>query len=80
MRYLGDPTLINTLTPNPLDPAIKAQMLALAVNLPDDKARDLLDLADATPYGGRQRWIRMGIGAGVGLAVGVVLGRALGRR
>jgi hypothetical protein len=80
MRYMGDPTSeIQTSFFQPgssgLDAAARAQLLALAPSLPEDRAEFLAELNDATPYGKRQRWIRMGIGA----ACGVVLGLALGR-
>ncbi|HVH45008.1 MAG TPA: hypothetical protein VM925_21795 [Labilithrix sp.] len=59
-----------------LDPTVKANLMPYAKTMPDDRARDLLDLSDATPYGTRQRFVRMGIGAAAGLVLGLVLGRA----
>lgn len=77
MRYIGAAT---DLFGSQLDPALKAQLLIAAQGMPDAQAEDLADLSDATPYGSKQRWIRMGIGAGVGLVAGLVVGRALKKR
>ncbi len=54
-----------------IDPAKKAQFLQLAATMPDDRASDLADIVDATPYGNRQKWIRYGLGALAGAALGV---------
>jgi hypothetical protein len=52
-----------------IDPAKKAEFLNLAKTMPDDRAEDLADIVDATPYGSRQKLIRYGIGAVVGAAL-----------
>lgn len=83
MRFMGDASASVTFFQpgaNALDPAMKAQLLAAASSMPDDRASDLADLSDATPYGSRQRLIRIGIGAGLGLVVGLVVGRATKKR
>lgn len=54
-----------------IDPAKKAEYLQIAKTMPDDRAEDLADIVDATPYGNRQRWIRYGIGAAAGAALAV---------
>lgn len=77
MRYMGDPT---TDFAAAMSQATKDSLLAYARTMPDDRAADLQDVCDATAYGGRTKWIRMGLGAAAGLAAGVVLGRALKRR
>lgn len=68
------------ITPSAMDPALKARMMAEAANVDDAKGRDLLDIAEASRYGARQRWVRMGIGAGVGLLVGFVSAKAMRKR
>lgn len=62
-----------TLTPGaPMDPTLKAQMIAQAPNLPDAQAQDLFDVADATTVGQREKWMRIGLGAAGGILLGVV--------
>jgi ElaB/YqjD/DUF883 family membrane-anchored ribosome-binding protein len=74
MRYMGYPLeLENAMTVGPMDPTLKAQMLAQMPGLSDEKGHDMLDLADATNYGKRQRWIRIGGGAAAGLVLGLLL-------
>lgn len=59
----------------PMDPNVKAVLVVQAQSLPDESARDLVDVADATPYGKRVRWERIVTGAVLGVAFGVLLGR-----
>jgi hypothetical protein len=82
MRYMGDVAtdLLTRVAGGPLDPAVKAQLLVTMASLPDESARDVADLSDATPFGGRQRMTRLAMGAAVGLVVGFVVGRALKKR
>lgn len=56
-----------------IDPAKKAQFLQIAATMPDDRASDLAEIVDATPYGGRLKWVRYGIGAAIGAAAGVFI-------
>ncbi len=63
-----------------MDPAVKAAMLVQAATAPDYIAEDLADIADATPYGKQQRYVRMGLGAALGLVVGVVACRVLKKK
>ncbi len=74
MRYMGD------LSTGTLDETTKRQLLALAGNMTDGQASDLAEVVDATSFGQRQRWTRMGIGAALGVVVGVIGSRALGKR
>src|SRR5579859_5770853 len=55
-----------TLAGQGLDPLQKQQFIQLAATIPDERAADLADIVDATPYGARQKWMRYGIGAVVG--------------
>lgn len=77
MRYMGDWAddlgLQVAMTPMALDPTVKANMMAQAKTLPDDKAHDLLDIADETPYGHRQKMIRMAEGAAAGVILGLII-------
>jgi hypothetical protein len=63
----------------PLDPLVKAQLLALAPNIPDDQAQDLLDFVDATQVGKRAKMMRVGLGLAGGLVLGVVIGKVIGK-
>lgn len=58
-----------------MDPNVKAQLMAYAPQMPDDRAADLLDVVDATHYGGRAKLIRFGIGAAIGAVVGLLVAR-----
>lgn len=58
-----------------LDPTVMATLKSQAASLDDDTAHQLLDVADATPYGEKQRWLRYGIGVACGMAVGLVVAR-----
>jgi hypothetical protein len=49
-----------------IDPAKKADFLNLAKTMPDDRAEDLADIVDATPFGHRQKWTRYALGAVAG--------------
>jgi hypothetical protein len=59
----------------PLDPAAKAQLLALAPQIPDAQAQDMQDFVDATNLGKRTKLMRIGLGLGVGLAAGLLIGK-----
>lgn len=61
----------------PIDPTVKAQLMAEATTLPDSEAQDILDIGDATPLGHRSMLIRYGIGAGAGLIIGFVIAKLL---
>lgn len=90
MRYLGSPTMGQSPpgsaiplppqlgTGQPLDPLVKAQLLALAPGVPDAQASDLLDFVDATHLGKQQKFMRIGIGAAGGLVLGFALCKILG--
>lgn len=82
MRYMGDVAseVLFQVNGAALDPNVKATLLGQASVMPDPRARDLLDLSDATPYGARMKYIRFGLGAAVGVLVGVALGRAKKKR
>lgn len=67
-------------TPGPLDPQTKGALLALAPNVPDAQAQDLLDFVDATPLGKNQRMMRIGGGALAGLVLGVVACKLLSKK
>lgn len=83
MRYMGamgdnPPLQIPGLPPSggaPLDPALKAQLLAAAPNIPQAQAQDLFDVADATTVGQSTKWMRIGLGAAGGLVLGLVAGK-----
>ena len=85
MRYLGaigDATGPAVPLPQlgqggPLDPLVKAQLLALAPQIPDNQAQDLLDFVDATNVGHKAKLMRYGIGAAGGVFVGLVLAKVL---
>jgi hypothetical protein len=64
----------------PLDPAVKAQFLALAPTVPDAQAQDLLDFVDATPLGHSTMMKRYALGAVGGLAIGLVIGAVVFKR
>lgn len=78
MRYMGDAAA--GLLTTPLDPTSKAVLLANAATLPDERARDLLEISDATPLGKRAAWVRVGLGAAGGLLAGLVLARLRKKR
>jgi hypothetical protein len=88
MRYLGHlgaatgPAIPLPAFPSggPLDPAAKAAFLAMAPNVPDDQAQDLLDFVDATDLGKKQKLMRIGMGAAGGLLVGAVLAMVLKKK
>jgi hypothetical protein len=79
MRYMGDATGYQTVFfqtgAQPLDPAIKAQMIAAASSMDDGRAQDLIDITDASPLGHRTKLLRFGIGAVGGLLLGFGLSR-----
>lgn len=60
-----------------LDPSVKANMLAAAPSVPDATARDLLEVVEATPYGKKQRTIRIAAAVGAGLLLGFLAAKAL---
>ncbi len=60
------------------DPAARAQLIAQASQLPDDKAELLLECVDASAYGGRQKLIRIGGGVAGGLVLGFLVARLAG--
>jgi hypothetical protein len=63
----------------PLDPLVKAQLLALAPNIPDDQAQDLLDFVDATQLGKRTKMMRIGLGLAGGVVLGFVVAKVIGK-
>jgi hypothetical protein len=75
MRYLGgaldDLALqtVVTISNDPMDPAAKAAMMAQMPNVADPKAKDLFELAAATPYGGHQMIFQFLKGAALGAIV-----------
>lgn len=80
MRYMGDTTIFSAVLSGPLDPTAKAALLANAATLPDERAQDLIDAADATPLGKRSKWMRVGYGAAAGLLAGLVIARLKRKR
>lgn len=72
MRYMGDYGLELA---NAMAPATKASLLVYAETMPDDRAKDLQDVCDATGYGSRTRFVRFGIGAVVGIVAGMILAK-----
>lgn len=68
------------LTGGALDPTIKAQLIVQAGTVPDAKAQDICDIADATPLGKNLKLKRIGGGAAAGLVVGAVLVFALKKK
>lgn len=83
MRYMGAATgpavPLPQLGAGPLDPLVKAQLLALAPNIPDDQAQDLLDFVDATHVGKNAKMMRIGLGLAGGVVLGFAIGKMLGK-
>lgn len=79
MRYLGalGAALPPTFATGRMDPALKAQLIAYAPNIPDEGASDLADVLDATPYGKHEKVIRYGLGGLGGLVVGILAAKLL---
>lgn len=73
MRYMGD-VLTDALN-GPMDPSVKAAFLAQAPTFSDARAKDILEVVDASPYGKRQKLVRIGAGAAAGLLVGLALAK-----
>lgn len=59
----------------PLDAEDLAVIVSNADLLSDEQAAGLAEVADATGYGKRQKFVRIGIGAAIGLTVGVIVGK-----
>lgn len=58
----------------------KAQALAMAPQMTDGQAGDLLEVVDATNLGSRTKWMRYGLGAAVGIVVGAVVASRMGKK
>ena len=71
MRYMGD-AISDALQNVSLDVtgAAKAQLIAQAALLPDDRAAVLVECADASSFGHKVMLQRYGIGAAIGAVVG----------
>jgi hypothetical protein len=73
--HIGDPLepilpLLPVLAREPLNPEVKARLLAEMPFVAEQVGQDLADLGDATPAGSRARTMRLALGAVLG-GVGV---------
>lgn len=59
----------------PIDADDLAFIVANADLLSDEQGAALSQVSDATSFGTRQKFVRLGIGAAIGLALGVVVGK-----
>ena len=70
MRFMGDP--FDVMAAEPMDPTTKAMAMAQMPNVSDARAKDLLDLAFATPLGKREMTGVKGICLVAGVVIGVL--------
>lgn len=81
MRYMGAAAdMALTGSGEALDPAFKQRMMIEASAMPDARAKDLLDIAENSPYGKRTKYLRLLEGAAVGAIAGYLLLRMARRR